>query len=113
MAIEKSVELDNGIVLNYHRITSFNKITNIRNTIEVSSYVNEAQRNKEKEYQELQQKNVNGEELTEEEQKTLENGINVFIDTNYINIPYDENMTIVDYYNYLKTTEKYNLGNNV
>ena len=28
MALKKEIELDNGIILNYHRITSINKITN-------------------------------------------------------------------------------------
>ena len=29
MALQKEVELDNGVIVNYHRITSLNKITNI------------------------------------------------------------------------------------
>ncbi len=107
MALQKQIELENGVVLNYHRITSLNKITNIVNTIEVSSYTNEAQRNKEQQYQLVQKKSANNEELTEEEQELLNNGINVFIDTDYINIPYDENMTIESAYEYLKITETY------
>ena len=107
MALQKEIELDNGIVLNYHRIASLNKITNISIDIEVNSYINEIQRSKEKEYQELQKKNANGEELTQDEQNQLEQGINVLIEAEYIQIPYDENMTIEDAYDYLKTTEKY------
>ena len=45
--------------------------------------------------------------LTEEERNLLENGINVYIDTNILNIPYNENMTIKEAYSYLKTTEKF------
>lgn len=107
MALQMGIELDNGVTLNYHRVTSLNKITNISNTIEVSSYTNEKQREKEKAYQELQKKSANGEELMPEEQQQLEQGINVYIDTDYINIPYDQSMTIDGAYAYLKTLDKF------
>lgn len=107
MALQKEIELENGIILNYHRIASLNKITNISNNIEVNSYVSESQREKEKAYQELQIKNASEEELTEEEKEELEKGINVLVEADYITIPYDENMTIENAYEYLKTTEKY------
>lgn len=107
MAIQKEIELENGVILNYHRITSLNKITNISNTIEVSSYTNEKQREKEKIYQELQKRSANGEELTEEEQLQLSQGINVFIHTEYINLPYDEAMTIENAYDFLKSLDEY------
>lgn len=107
MALQKQIELENGVILNYHRITSLNKITNIVNTIEVSSYTNETQRNKEQQYQLVQRKSANNEELTEEEQELLNNGINVFINTDYIDTAYNENMTIENAYEYLKTLEKY------
>lgn len=107
MALQKEIELENGIVLNYHRITSLNKLTNISNNIEVNSYINESQREKEKAYQNAQRKSANEEELTEEEKELLENGINVLVVADFISIPYDENMTIENAYEYLKTTEKY------
>lgn len=107
MALEKEIELENGVILNYHRITSLNKVTNISNDIEINSYINETQREKERIYQELQKKNAEGKELTEEEQKILDKGINVMVEAEYIQIPYDEEMTIEDAYDYLKTTEKY------
>lgn len=110
MALQKQIEIENGIVLNYHRITTLNKITNKNNIVEISSYTNEKQREIEKQYQELQQKLANlqqNETLTEEERLRLEKGINVYIDTDYINLPYDEKQTIKDIYKYLKTTEKY------
>lgn len=107
MALQKEIELENGIVLNYHRITSLNKITNISNNIEVNSYISESQREKEKAYQEIQRKSDNDEELTEEEKQLLEKGINVLVVADFISIPYDENMTIESAYEYLKTTEKY------
>lgn len=107
MALQKEIELDNAIILNYHRITSLNKITNISNNIEVNSYISESQREKEKSYQEVQRKSANEEELTEEEKELLEKGINVLVQADFINIPYDENMSIESAYEYLKTTEKY------
>ena len=113
MALQKEIELENGVILNYHRITSINKITNISNDIEVSSYTNINQRQKEKEYQQVQIKNANNEELTEEEQVLLDKGINVFIETDYIQLPYDENMTIENAYDYLLTTDKYKNANEI
>lgn len=108
MALKKIIELENGVVLNYHRIVSLNKITNISNVIEIASYTNEKQRAKEEAYQKIQQKHANDLfSLTEEEKQILDVGINVFIDTDIINVKYDENMTIESAYEYLKTTEKY------
>lgn len=107
MALQKEIKLENGVILNYHRISSLNKITNIVNNIEVSSYTSKEQREKEKDYQELQMRNANQEELTDKEQKDLEKGINVLVEADYIQIPYDENMTIEDAYEYLKTLDRY------
>lgn len=113
MALKKIIELENGVVLNYHRIVSLNKITNISNVIEVASYTNEKQRKKEEKYQEIQKKSSEGiVSLTEDEMKILETGIDVFIDTDTLSIPYNENMTIEKAYEYLKTTEKYENAEN-
>lgn len=89
MAIKKEIELDNGVVVRYHRIVSINKITNVQNTIEVASYTNDLKR--------------------EEEKQAIEEGqpMNVFIDTNFIVAEYDENLTIEDAYDYLKTLDKF------
>lgn len=89
MAIKKEIELDNGIVINYHRIVSINKITNLQNIIEIASYTNISKR--------------------EEEKEAIEDGqpMNVFINTNYISTEYDKNLTIEDAYNYLKTSDKF------
>ena len=86
MALIKEIELENGVIINYHKITSFNKITNISNNIEVSSYTNKSQRKKEKRYQDLQKKKNNNEELTLEEEIELNKGINVFIYTTFYQI---------------------------
>lgn len=92
MALKKEIELDNGIILNYHRITSINKITNNCNIVEISSYTSEKQREKEIEYYK-----------SEDEDKTM----NVFIDTTYVNMEYNENITIEEIYEYLKTLDKF------
>lgn len=87
MALKKQIELENGIITNYHRIVSINKITNSSIIIEVASYTSEAKRQ---------------EELEKEGQE-----MNVFIDTTFLNKEYNETETIKDLYNYLKTTEKF------
>lgn len=90
MALFKQIELDNGVVINYHRISGINKITNNCTILEISGYTNQNKRN--------------------EEIIGLRTGetINVYIDSTVISIDYDEDRTIKDYYTYLKTTEKYN-----
>ena len=92
MAIKKEIELENGIIVNYHRIVSINKITNSCNIIEVASYTSEKQRDKEKEYY----------ESTEENKQ-----MNVFIETEYITKEYSENETIEECYKYLKNLEQF------
>lgn len=103
MALLKENILDNGIVLSYHRITSIINITNVSTTFEISSYVNNTKRLEEKIYQDLQMKK----NRTLEEEEQLAKGINVFIETNYVQIPYNENITISNAYDYLKTIDEY------
>lgn len=98
MALKKEIELDNGIVLNYHRIVSINKITNNCNVIEVASYTSEKQRDKEKEYYES---------VNEDKQ------MDVFIETEYIQKEYSENETIEECYKHLKTLDKFKDAENV
>ncbi len=92
MAIKKEIELDNGVIVKYHRIVSINKITNQSNIIEIASYTTEEKRKEEIEYY----KNNN-----------LDKKMNVFIDTKYINKDYNENETIEQVYQYLKTTDEF------
>lgn len=107
MALKKEIELDNGVIVNYHRIVSLNKITNIANLVEVASYVSQSKREEEAEYQSVQRKNIKHEELTNDERELLDKGINVFIQTEYISKDYSEDETIKDVYEYLKTLDKY------
>ena len=87
MALLKSIELNNGVTVNYHRIVSINKVTNNSNVVEIASYTSKDKRQ---------------EEIEKVGQET-----NIFIDTSFISIDYDEEETIKDIYDYLKTTDKF------
>lgn len=89
MALLKTIELSNGIILNYHRIVTITKVTNHAVILEVAGYTS-----KEKRDQEIQQL-ANNED------------IDIYTNTNFMSVDYDENSTIKDWYAYLKTTEKY------
>ena len=89
MALLKPIELDSGIVLNYHRIVTITKVTNHATILEIAGYTSKEKR--ELEVQQFQ----NGEEIT------------AYIDTSFMSVDYDEASTIKDWYAYLKTTEKY------
>ena len=89
MALLKSIELNNGVVLNYHRIVAITKITNHSIVLEIAGYTSHEKR--------------------EQEVRQFKNGesIDVYIDTSFIDVDYDETTTIKDWYDYLKTTDKY------
>lgn len=94
MALLKEIELDSGIILNYHRIVAITKITNHSIVLEIAGYTS-----KKKREQEVQQFK-NGEEIT------------VYVNTTFMSVDYDENTTIKDWYTYLKATDKYNGAEN-
>ena len=89
MGLLKKITLDNGIIANYHRVVSVNNITNIASIIEIGSYTSQAKR--------------------EEEKNAIKNNkrMNVFIQSDYINIPYNQDLNVKSAYEYLKQTEKY------
>lgn len=92
MGLIKELKTSNGIPVTYHRIVSINKITNQCNIVEVASYLNKEERQKEIDYY----------------NSTAENkSMDVFINTEYISKPYDEKESIVDCYDYLKTTDRF------
>ena len=92
MALRKKIKNKNDIELSYNRIVSLNKITNQTNILEVASYIDGEQRQIELDYYNSTDPNKY---------------MNVFIDTSFLNCPYDETKTIEEYYDYLKTTEKF------
>lgn len=83
MALLKTIELESGVLVNYHRVTSINTITNSSSIIEVTSYTSEAKRT---------------------EEKTAQPGdeINVFTHTNFINVAYDKSLNVDSAYAYIK-----------
>ena len=89
MAIIKKVELENGVIVNYHRIVSINNIINHASIIEVAGYTGKAKREEEK------QKSKTGEPM------------NVFIFTKYIDIPYNADLNVNSAYEYIKTLSDY------
>lgn len=92
MALKKEIILDNGIIVNYHRIVSINEMINNSIIIQIASYINENERKKEIDYY----------NSLDEDKK-----MNVFIESTIINKEYSENENIKDIYNYLKTIEKF------
>lgn len=95
MALSKNIELNNGITVNYHRVVSVNNITNKTSIIEIASYTSKEKR--------------------DEEKSALENNqpMNIFINTEYMNINYNKNLNVDNAYNYLKTLEKFSNSTDV
>ena len=89
MALIKSITMPNGIIVDYHRVVSVDNITNQSSIIEVASYTNKTKRLEEKE--------------------ALKNNIpmDVFIHTEYLNVPYDKDLNVDSAYAYLKTLEQF------
>lgn len=90
MALLKSIELNNGVVINYHRIASINKLTNHSTVLAIMSYTSKAKRDE------------------EVAKSGLGEMLDIYTETEYMEVNYDETATIKDWYNYLKTTDKYN-----
>lgn len=95
MALIKSITLDNGVTVNYHRVVSVNNVTNQTSIIEIASYTSKAKRDEEKL------------KLTNKEP------MNIFINTEYMNINYNKNLNVDNAYNYLKTLEKFSNSTDV
>lgn len=81
MALYKSIEMDNGIILNYHRIVSLTMFVNRYNVIEIQSYISNDKR---------------------EEEKDNPSFANIYIETKYFTVDYSPNMSIDDAYEFLK-----------
>lgn len=90
MAIQKEVARHNGLVFNYHRVVSVNCISNRESIIEVASYLNQQERQKEAE--------------------AIRNGVpmDVYVSTQYVLAPYEPNMGITGAYQYIKGIEPFN-----
>lgn len=86
MALRLINTLDNGVQVRYHRIVSLNIVTNRQNTIEVASYPSAKLRRQD----------------TPDNQE-----VNVYISTRFYVTPYDQNMSVVSAYEYLKTLPEF------
>jgi len=90
MALKKDVVQDNGLVLGYHRIADIINIVNGKTLLEIYSYLNREER--EKELNANQDNNIIA---------------NVYISKSIEKLDYDDTLTIYQAYNYLKTLDKY------
>lgn len=89
MALIKEIVLESGVTVNYHRVVSVNNVTNQESIIEVASYTSKSKRE-------------------EEKSKIVSNQpMNIFIKTEFLSIPYSENLNVVTAYEYLKNVEKF------
>ena len=87
----KNKVLDNGITLTYHRVVSVNSIVNVQSMIEVGSYLNKEEREKEREWYESSPKDR----------------LNVYISTKYYPIEYSKDLNVDNAYEYLKTLDDF------
>lgn len=91
MGLMKNKVLDNGITLTYHRVVSVNSIVNMQSMIEVGSYLNKNEREKEREWYESSPKDR----------------LNVYISTTYYPIEYSKDLNVDNAYEYLKTLDDF------
>lgn len=96
MAIVKKVKAKNGVVTEYHRIAMVKMDINQQNTILVHSYLSEEGRQVEKDYAAGKYDDL---EFGEMEWP--------YVDAEYINTEFDENMSLGKAYDYLKKLEKF------
>lgn len=89
MALIKDITLNNGVKVNYHRVASINNITNTASIIEIQSYIDKNKRT--------------------EEKFAIQNNdnMNIFINTEYLSIPYTPSFDVDKAYTYLKTLDKF------
>lgn len=89
MAIQIQTLSESTVPMNYHRIVSVHCLTNIENTIEICSYPSK--------------------EAREEEKEALEKNetVKVYMENTFIPVPYDQNMNVIDAYNYIKELPQY------
>jgi chitodextrinase len=89
MGLDKEMVGSAGVPLKYHRIESLYSHTNSQTRIEVARYVSKAERDREK--------------------NAIEQGRfePVYVDTEFISIPYDPAMSVISAYAYLKTLPEF------
>ena len=93
MAISIDKTLPNGVPLSYYRIVSLTTVVNKQTTIELAGYVSEEARKAEQDAQ------------AEAQESGQFPAIDVYIDTQYIVVDYDPDMSVTKAYQLLKETE--------
>lgn len=89
MAIDKEMTAHDGVPLRYHRIESLYSHVNSQTRIEVARYISAEERAKEK------------------EAVRLGNQVPVYVQTDFITVPYDPAMSVISAYEYLKTLKEF------
>lgn len=107
MALKKELLLKNGITVNYHRIVALNEIINENISIQVLSYLDESKRTAEKEFEDIQNKISKNEEVTEEEMEKISEGFETYTYHSNYQIEYQDNYSVKDAYDYLKTLDEF------
>jgi hypothetical protein len=97
MAINKQETLPSGLPLSYWRIVSLTCVVNQQSIIEIAGYINQEQRDKEQQY----------------DSETAEQPLDVIVETRFINLDYDPNMSVSKAYEYLKTLPEFSGGEDV
>lgn len=107
MALSKKITLESGVAVNYHRVVSVNTITNHANVIELASYTSKAKRTEEKAALEAGRANAAAAAEGGEAPNAGAVEHDVFIYTNYYSADYDQGMTIVDAYEWVKALPEF------
>lgn len=91
MGIKKSETLPNGVPLSYYRIARLTTVVNSETVIEIAGYVSEDMRKKEQDaYEQAQESGGYA-------------NPDIYIDTRYIELDYDPEMSVTKAYEYLKS----------
>ena len=90
MALSKPIKQNNGIVLNYHRIANIRNVVNDKTYLDVISYVDKEEREKE-----------------QNQPKYSPSKENIYTVNNIYKLPYNDTLTIEEAYEYLKTLEDF------
>ena len=88
MALKKEIILQNGVTMNYHRISEIQNVVNGKTTLVIYSYINEEQREREKNHKIMYSDDI-------------------YKIADYMYLDYNDTLTIKEAYEYLKTTDKY------
>ena len=88
MALSKPIKQNNGIVLNYHRIADIRNVVNDKTYLDVISYVDKDEREKE-----------------QNQPKYSQNKEIIYKVSKMYDLPYNDTLKIEDAYEHLKTLE--------